>query len=341
MRKILASFLVCLISMTSASIANDVINASNTVHILYYDNIEYQEDPYQFARGLALEDFQNHLKFFQSEEYDIVSLNDALHLPTGSKGKKISIILNAHDTEAIRHALPLLKRYGYPVEFVVKPSDFTKENIKLDTITKPLLNIINTTEEIDLTAKILNDETSRFRDYFNNSPPTLFLTNSAAYYNNTELLKPYAFDYILVPDGEAFMRRPDASTRPKVPYIAVQPSFSNLDVLGSYLNRRALPYTNFTRHQNGSDAIKTSWGFNAPATFKPHLKRLKCINHNNKNVDYVIINNRIEIRYSPINKSGNDTVQCTLPILYKNSNKTDTYYYIALHAPIKKAANSQ
>ena len=314
--------------------AQEVMIDAKTLHILYYENIEYEEDPYQFLNGLPLNDFENHLKFFKNNSYQVIALEDLQNEtitadPIGDK--YIAIILNANDNDALEKALPLLKRYGYPVHFSDNPSDFNFKKGKKDTIKNPLLNISSGYKNVDFSQKNLNDETSRFRDIFDYTPRSLFLDDIELYGKYSGVFGLYNYNSTFIPTGQAN----DIDNLGTIyHYINVQPSFSNLDIISTYLNRATFPFKNLNATalvNEQSNKVDLSWGITLPPALINSQNLISCVTSDGEKVALIFLEDRVEIRHSRDMNSEAVKVHCTMPILDKNSNITDTYRYMMLH----------
>ncbi len=311
-------------------------NNSNTLHILYYDNIEYEEDPYQFLNGLAFNDFKNHLTFFQDEAYEVIALDqiDTILTRASAISKKyVAIVLNTQDEEALAHAYPLAKRYGFPVNFSVNSLELNNKNVDNDLIKLPLLNINTNAETTDLIAKLLNDETSRFRDIFSKTPRSIMISNTFFFQKNKAIIERYDFEKIYLPTNQANNIN---ALNDIISYINVTPSFSHLDVLETYMNRQPFEYSNLIFIQNDNNDGKTtniSWGLTLPQAITPNDSPIQCMASNGTKAVIYIIENRIEIRLSRDISQDALKVHCTKAILDKNLNKTNNYQYMVLHEP--------
>jgi|GEM_PF-7062196 len=312
-------------------------NGSGTLHILYYDNIEYDEDPYQFLNGVPLKSFENHLNFIKQNAYRVIDLNDPMQtqLNTSSNHvKNIAIILNTNDEEAADYAVPLLKRYDFPVNFNVNPLETNNKNIKINAIKSPILNISSNNEATVLIEKILNDETSRFRELFGKTRRSVILEDSFLYLNNKAVFDRYNFDRIYLPTGEANIYGQDQNI---YSYINVTSSFTNLDVLKVHLNRQPFHHTNFTVQRHGETDDKNThiaWGFTVPSPIYPEQENMRCVTSNGEDAAIHAIENRVEIRLPKDTPYSALKVHCTKDIHDKNSNKTDAYQYMMLHEPL-------
>ncbi len=331
MLKYLIYITVLFLIMPPSVSANDT---ANNIHILYYENIEVEEDPYQISSGLPLENFKQQLAFFKSEAYEVIDFAALQQLSiTGQNENKkyVIIILNGNDQTALKYALPLTKRYGYPVEISANFKSFDKNSTLNFKDTKPILNLSNKSKDIDLIAKILNDETSRFRESIGDNSKTLMLNDFV--YNDTldALLSRYSFNKILIPSNEA--NKIGHSSR-YLSYINVGSIFTNADVMSAYLNLRALPRKNLTlshKVDTTTNTRKVSWGMTIMNIGNDRLSKLNCIDTNNVESKIFALENRLEIRHNIDKDAAAVTVHCTIPIHDKNNNISDTYHYMALH----------
>lgn len=326
------SFILIVLNQLT-SYANEVKSDASALHILYYENIEFEEDPYQFINGLPLEDFEKHLKFLHDEAYNIIDLENPDEYSKIKGSKNVAIVLNGNDKEAIEFATPLLEKYEYPLQFSIDVSNMAYRKINKRVFTHPYLNIRTLNEQSDFTQKIANDATSRFRDVFNITPNSLFLDDATLYLKHKEIFNRYNFKKIFLPTNEANLK---GANDPTYSYISVQPSFSNLDILRTYLNRRPFPHQhiNATKHKDKDHKItKISWGLTLLEGADFDSKQMSCISSEGQKAEIFNINNRIEIRHSKNIDDSAIRMHCTAPILDKNSNKTDTYRYIMLHEP--------
>jgi len=277
--------------------AGEANKDASALHILYYDNIEFEEDPYEFLNGLPLDDFKKHLEFLTSNSFNVIDLGDLSSTKNVKAEKNVAIIFNAADNETIAHAMPLMKKHQYPFHFTSDTTNRAFRNNKNINFQQIFLNIKETSEEIDFTQKTTNDETSRFRDLFGYTPVYLFLKDMALYLEHKHLFNKYDFKKTFIPTNEANSLN---ASDPIYSYINVQPSFSNLDVLETYLNRRPFHYKNLNTNKYDdikNKLIKISWGMTLENISAMEANSIECVSSDGTKADVFLIDNRLEIRH--------------------------------------------
>ncbi len=335
MHKYIALLFCILLGFTSQASAND---AFNNLHILYYESIEFEDDPYQLSDGLPFNNFKDHLAFFKSEAYEVIDFEMLDQLETKSDKKEknyIVIILNVNDENALKYALPLMKQYGYPVEFLTNFENFKKKSIFKNMNNNIILDVSINGKDINFITKNINNETSSFRNYLYKNIDIVMLDDFIYSDQIKLLLSRYNFDKMLIPTS---VGNKVGQHSPYYSYIKMGSGFTNVDIMNVHLNRRKLMHQNLTVNHivdNETSDHKISWGLTILDLDKNLLSSLTCVDSKNTKSEIFILENRIEIRHRMDKNASSVTVHCTLPIIDKNLNISDTYYYMALHKTLQ------
>ena len=310
----------------------------NSITIFSYSRIGEEIHP---DTSITVEQFKEHIKEIISNNYNVISLKDAIHAIKNEikvPDKTIVITFDGGYKSAFKNAFPLLNKNSLPYTIFIstnslssnKPSHISWKELKkleknkLVTIglhTASYAHLTNKTKE-EITLNINNaiskyrEETGKKADFF--AYP--FGENSQIY---KKAVKNAGFEAALGQQSGIAYKNSDIMLLPRFPMTE---NYADINRFRLASTSKPLIVTDINPENNLVKRNNFAAGFTLDKKYKKFSNKLSCFASDIGKLDIEIIDNiRVEIRIDEIISENRLRINCTLP--EKENEKTIWHWY--------------